>query len=99
MTQGGGVAAPLGGQILSEVLPYLKVQQGNQEEVELRNEVTIPNVVGKSIAEAEKELKKYNLQMQINSDISEIDKSTIVTNQMPQTGITVYENSYIYLDI
>ena len=32
--QGGGVAAPLGGQIFSEILPYLEVEKGNTEEVE-----------------------------------------------------------------
>ncbi len=31
--QGGGVAAPVGGQIFSEVLPYLEVTQGNEEVV------------------------------------------------------------------
>ncbi len=30
--QGGGVAAPVGGQIFSEVLPYLEVQRNSQEE-------------------------------------------------------------------
>ena len=30
--QGGGVAAPVGGQILSEVLPYLGVNKGYQGE-------------------------------------------------------------------
>ena len=32
--QGGGVAAPLAGKIFSEVLPYLEVSQGNQDEVD-----------------------------------------------------------------
>ena len=31
--QGGGVAAPVGGQIFSEVLPYLEVTQGNEDVV------------------------------------------------------------------
>ncbi len=30
--QGGGVAAPVGGQILSEILPYLEVNKNNEEE-------------------------------------------------------------------
>lgn len=32
--QGGGVAAPVGGQIFSEILPYLEVTQGNEDKVE-----------------------------------------------------------------
>ena len=31
--QGGGVAAPVGGQIFSEILPYLEVTQGNEDNV------------------------------------------------------------------
>lgn len=93
------MAAPLGGQILSEVLPYLNIQQGNQEEVELRNEITVPDIEGKTIQEAEKILKEYNLQIQINNATEEIDKTAIITQQMPQAGITVYEKSYIYVDI
>lgn len=67
--------------------------------MELRNEITIPNVEGMTIKEAEKTLKEYNLQMKINNEPEEVDKSTIVINQMPQAGITVYEKSYIYIDI
>ena len=33
-----GVAAPVGGQIFSEILPYLEVNQGNTEEVEVVEE-------------------------------------------------------------
>ena len=32
--QGGSVAAPIGGQIFSEILPYLEVNQVNQEDIE-----------------------------------------------------------------
>ena len=32
--QGGGVAAPLGGQIFSEILPYLEIPQTKTEETE-----------------------------------------------------------------
>ena len=32
--QGGGVAAPVGGQIFSEVLPYLEVNKVNQDEIQ-----------------------------------------------------------------
>ena len=32
--QGGGVAAPLAGQIFREILPYMEINQGNADEVE-----------------------------------------------------------------
>ena len=31
LAQGGGVAAPVGGQIFREVLPYLEIQRNSQE--------------------------------------------------------------------
>ena len=55
--QGGGVAAPVGGQIFSEVLPYLEVNQGNEEEVEIKEEVVTPDVLEKTLEEANKILK------------------------------------------
>ena len=43
MHQAGGVAAPVGGQIFSEILPYLEVNQGNEEEVEVIEEMGTPD--------------------------------------------------------
>ena len=97
--QGGGVAAPVGGQIFSEILPYLEVNQQNQEEVEIKEEVSIPNVIGISIQEAEKILKDKGLNIHINNEQENIDKiNTFVTNQIPQPGIIVYKNTNVYID-
>ena len=93
------MAAPVGGQILSEILPYLNVEQENLEEKEEKVEVTTPNLIGKSINEAEKILKDIGLKMKINNEYKEIDKNTsIVSNQLPQAGIQTYSGSYIYID-
>lgn len=97
--QGGGIAAPLGGQILSEVLPYLEVKQGNPGEIELRNEITVPDVTGESISEARKILKEYKLEIYIKNYYEGLDEeNNVVTNQVPQAGINVYEGSYVYVD-
>ena len=97
--QGGGVAAPLGGQILSEVLPYLEVEQGNPEEIELKNQITVPDVTGKTTSEARKILQEHKLEMYIKDYYEGLDEeNTIVTNQIPQSGINVYEGSYVYID-
>ena len=96
ITQGGGVAAPLGGQILSEVLPYLEIKQGNPEEVELKNEITVPDVTGKTVSEARKILQEYKLEIHIEEGVEE--ENTIVNSQIPQAGINVYEGSYVYID-
>ena len=97
--QGGGVAAPVGGQILSEILPYLEVEQGNIDEVEQKTEVSVPDITGKTIEEAEKILKENGLEIQINNQTEELDKKTItVANQLPQAGINVYSGSCVYID-
>ena len=97
--QGGGVAAPVGGQILSEILPYLEVEQGNQEEIEQREEIVAPDITGKTIQEAEKILKENGLEMKINNEYDEIDKANdIVLNQLPKPGISIFTGSCVYVD-
>ena len=94
--QGGGVAAPVGGQIFSEILPYLQVNQGNQEEIEVKNEVIVPEIIGKTVKEAEKILKENNLELVLNTS-EEINKEEyIIKEQTPQSGIKVYEGNKIY---
>lgn len=97
--QGGGVAAPVGGQIFSEVLPYLEVNQGNEEEVEIKVEVVTPDVLGKTLEEANKILKEQGLEMVINNETEEIDKTQLtVKSQVPQTGIKIYKGNKVYID-
>ena len=97
--QGGGVAAPVGGQIFSEILPYLEVNQGNTEEIEQKVEVEVPEVVGMSIKEAEKVLKEKELEVKISNETENLDKeNTIITNQIPRSGLTVYNKSCVYLE-
>lgn len=97
--QGGGVAAPVGGQILSEILPYLEVEQGNQAEVEEKVEILTPDITGKTIEEAQKILKENELEMRINNEYEGLDKSTVVVaNQLPQAGIQTYCGSCVYVD-
>ena len=96
--QGGGVAAPVGGQVFSEILPYLEVSQGNQDEVEQVEQVQAPNVEGMSIKEAEKAVKEVGLEISIQNDSEELDKeNTIITEQSPREGISVNKNSKIFV--
>lgn len=100
MTQGGGVAAPVGGQIFSEILPYLEVNQGNQEEVEIVEEVQAPDLLEKTLEEAEKLAKENELELMIeNQTESEgLDKqNTIIKEQTPKAGITIKKGSKIYI--
>ena len=97
--QGGGVAAPVGGQVFSEILPYLEVSKGNQDEIEQVEQIQVPNVEGMSIKETEKIMKDAGLEIVINNEQEELDKeNTIIKNQTPKEGITVNKGSKIYLD-
>ncbi len=79
-------------------MPYLEVKQGNPEEVELKNQITVPDITGKTISEARKILKEYKLEIYIKDYYEGLDEqNTTVTNQVPQAGINVYEGSYVYV--
>lgn len=96
--QGGGVAAPVGGQIFSEILPYLEVSQGNHDEVEKPEQVQVPNVEGLSIKDAKATVKELGLELSIENDSEELDKeNTIVTEQTPKESITVNKGSKVYI--
>jgi len=96
--QGGGVAAPVGGQIFSEILPYLEVSQGNQDEIEQVEQVQTPNIEGKSIVEAQKIVKELGLELSIENDSEELDKSnTIIVEQTPKEGVTINKGNKIFV--
>ena len=96
--QGGGVAAPVGGQVFSEILPYLEVTQGNTDEIEQIEQVQVPDITEKTISEAQKILKDNYLEMVIENDSEELDKDNIIIKeQIPKAGITVNSASKIYV--
>ena len=97
------MAAPVGGQIFSEILPYLEVSQGNQEELEVVEEVSVPNIIGLSIKEAEKILKEVGLEMSIEGITEEneetLDKEdTIIKKQTPTEGIKINKGNKIFIE-
>ncbi len=97
--QGGGVAAPVGGQIFSEILPYLEVNKQVLEEdsEEVLQQVQVPDIMVKSLKEAEQILKENHLEMSVENE--EIDKeNTYVKNQIPSSGIMVNEESKVIIE-
>ena len=95
--QGGGVAAPVGGQIFSEVLPYLEVTKTSTEE-ETVEQVQTPDVLGKTLKETEKILKESGLEASFGNLSEDIDKeNTYIKEQTPSAGIVVNKGSKIYL--
>ena len=61
--QGGGVAAPIGGQLFSEILPYIDAKKN--EAAESEKIVEVPNIEGITIEEARKILKDSGLDINI----------------------------------
>ena len=97
--QGGGVAAPVGGQIFSEILPYLEVNKQvlEGEEEEVINQVQVPDVMGKTLEEAKQILKENNLEMYLENEEVNME-NTYVKNQIPSSGITVNEQSKVVVE-
>ena len=96
--QAGGVAAPVGGQIFSEILPYLEVSQGNQDEIQQVEQVQIPNIEGLNINEAEKIIKELGLEISIENASEDLDKENIkVSGQIPVEGVSVNKGSKVYI--
>ena len=96
--QGGGVAAPVGGQVFSEILPYLEVNQGNQDEIEQVEQIQVTNIEGLNIKEAEKVVKELGLELVIENDVEGLDKeNTFVSEQIPKEGVVVNKGSKIYI--
>lgn len=96
--QAGGVAAPVGGQIFSEILPYLEVNQGNQDEIEPVEKISTPNIEGMTIKEAEKMLKELGLEISIENDNEILDKeNVIIKEQTPKEGITINKGTKVYI--
>ena len=83
-------------------MPYLEVNQGNQDEIEQIQEVVVPNVTGLSIKETEKILNETGLELSIEG-ITEEDKvtldkeNTIIKEQTPTEGIKINKGNKIFV--
>ena len=97
--QGGGVAAPIGAQILGEVLPYLELEKDNKEDLEETIEVEVPKITGMTVKEARTMLKEMNLQLEINIKTEEELSDRIITKQIPEEGIKIKSGNLIYCEI
>ena len=99
ITQAGAVAAPVGGQVLSEVLPYLELTKDKQEDDEVIEEISIPEIRNLKLSEAIKILKEAGLEIG-NTFEENIDKDTaVVKEQLPKPGIKVKKGSKISVEL
>lgn len=95
--QGGTLAGPVVGQMLSEILPYLNVPSTLTENPTTRNEnlTMVPEVRKKTITEAKKVLEDNGFKVKISS---EADPNTeLVNDQTPKPGVSLKSNSTIFL--
>ena len=95
------MAAPIGSQVLGEVLPYLEVNKDNIDEIETKEEVEVPNLVGLTIKEASNLLKEKQLELELDFlEGMEIDKEeVIIKTQLPKPGIKITQGNKIVIEI
>ena len=79
--QGGGVAAPVAGAILNEVLPYLELKQEKEE----NEKIFMKDVSNLTKKEAKEILKDFEVEI-IDENLESEGK---VYKQIPESGVTV----------
>ena len=89
--QGGSVAAPIAGAILSEVLPYLEIEKESDE----RKEVIMQNMKNLTQKEVKEILKDFEVEIINESQ----DTDGKVYKQIPEEGVTVDLGSKVILYI
>ncbi len=88
---GGGMAAPVVGRIMGDVLPYLGVEPQYSEK-ELRGvQISIPTLSGLSLTDAEKMLKDKKIKYKVKGE------GESVTMQIPAPGASVPGNAEVIL--
>ena len=95
--QGGGVAAPVGGQIFSEVLPYLEVKK--EQEAEKEEVVEVPDFIGLSIKEAKEKAKEIEIEVQYEKEENINEEETVIKEQFPKPGIKIKKENKVTLEL
>lgn len=83
------MAAPVAGEILSEVLPYMEI---SKEVEEIKETVQMPNVTGLTFEKAKKILKEAELETD-----TQIEEEAIITDQLPKAGIQITKGTKVIL--
>lgn len=88
---GGTVAAPVASAVLSDVLPYLNIEQSYTEEEKSTLEVQVPSYNGYNIEEAKAKAKKdgFNVIVKGNGDV--------VNEQLPRYTSTISSGGTVIL--
>ena len=94
-THGSTVAGPIMSNILSEVLTYLGITPDEANIASNNNSSSVPNVVDKTITEAEKILKNSGFNTVVVSNGNK--NSTLVSTQVPAARTILLKDSTVLL--
>ena len=89
---GGSIAAPAVSQILTEVLPYLDIPSNDSVNSSTTETISTPDVVNKTVAEAQKILQEAGLEYNTNASADDI-----VKEQVPPKGTALTEGGIVKL--
>lgn len=89
---GATLCGPVVGSIIDEVLKYLDVQTDYTVSETENNEVVIPNITGKTYAEAKQIAKDSGFILNLSSEFSD---DTIISKQVPKSGASLVAGSSI----
>lgn len=81
---------------MSEVLPYLELNQDNKETIIESKTVTVPDITYKTLKEAEEILKENDLEINYEEEVDKSKKDEIIIKeQIPSSGITIKTKSKV----
>jgi stage V sporulation protein D (sporulation-specific penicillin-binding protein) len=83
---GGNMAAPMAGQLIADILDYMGIQKQGSEAT---RDISVPNVTGKTLQEAEKALQNVGLSWKV------VGSGGTVTGQTPKAGIAIPSGSAV----
>ena len=88
---GGTISAPPGGQILSEILPYLGYEPQYSDEELKKLAKSVPNVMGKTVSTAKDMITAEGLTYKVIGDGEKIEK------QLPENGSMILDGGVVLL--
>ncbi len=91
-TNGGGIAAaPLTGNIMADILPYMEIEPDYTESELSQIDVIVPNMVGKTAEEAKLALNSQDIPFET------VGNGDSVTDQMPDSGAVIPNGAKIII--
>ena len=78
----------------------MELQEDKENEEEQKEEVEMPEIRNKTIEEAKKILKEYDLELEISNETDDIsEKEAIIKEQIPKPGIKIKKEAKVFVDI